>query len=214
MSDIGDILKAIQVKSSINFFTKDNIVTWLIDIMNDINAKEYQLILIGSCQESANKLIKSIDKFCNNTSSDSEATQSLGAFSQQLIGKSVKVLLLPFDEDQLMGVIRDSLNRFISLQGYTIGFTALEQICYALIALYMFLSTNGKAISKADYEKRITEWLVSSTNGGMKRNGNYSKLEIKVVQDDSLIDTGASILFPQLKHCWNIGIMFYLPGLI
>lgn len=99
MSDIGDILKAIQVRSSINLFTKNNIVTWLMDIMNDVNAKEYQLILIGSCQESANKLIKSIDKFCSNASLDSEATQSLGAFSQQLIGKSVKVLLLPFDED-------------------------------------------------------------------------------------------------------------------
>lgn len=199
MSDTGDILKAIQVKSSVNLFTKDNIVTWLTDIMNDVSAKEYQLILIGSCQEPANKLIKSIDKFCSNATLDLEATQSLGAFSQKLIGNSVRVLLLPFDSNHLMGVIRDSLNRFISLQGYTIDFTALEQICYALITLYMFLGTNGKAISKADYEKRITEWLVSSANGGMKRTGNYSELEIKVVQDDSLEDTGCSIPFSQIN---------------
>lgn len=199
MSDTGDILKAIQVKSSVNLFTKDNIITWLTDIMNDVSAKEYQLILIGSCQEPANKLIKSVDKFCSNVPLDSEATQSLGTFSQQLIGKSVKVLLLPFDADQLMGVIRDSLNRFISLQGYTIDFVALEQICYALVTLYMFLGTNGKAISKADYEKRITEWLVSSANGGMKKNGNYSELKIKVVQNDSIEDTGCSIPFSQIN---------------
>ena len=199
MSDTGDILKAIQVKSSVNLFTKDNIVTWLTDIMNDVSAEEYQLILIGSCQEPANKFIKSVDKFYSNMPLDSEATQSLGTFDQQLTGKSVRVLLLPFDSDQLMGVIRDSLNRFISLQGYTIDFTVLEQICYALITLYMFLGTNGKAISKADYEKRITEWLVSSANGGMKRTGNYSELEIKVVQDDSIEDTGCSIPFSQIN---------------
>lgn len=61
----------------------------------------------------------------------------------------------------------------------------------------MFLGTNEKAISKVDYEKRITEWLVSSANGGMKRNGNYSKLEIKVVQDGSINETGYSIPFAQ-----------------
>lgn len=199
MSDTGDILKAIQVKSSVNLFTKDNIVTWLTDIMNDVSAKEYQLILIGSCQEPANKLIKSVDKFCSNAPLDLETTQSLGVFSQKLIGKSVRVLLLPFDSNHLMGVIRDSLNRFISLQGYTIDFTALEQICYALITLYMFLGTNGKAICKADYEKRITEWLVSSANGGMKRKGNYSELELKVVQDDSLSNIGTSIPFSRIK---------------
>lgn len=199
MSDTGDILKAIQVKSSVNLFTKDNIVTWLTDIMNDVSAEEYQLILIGICQEPANKFIKSVDKFYSNMPLDSEATQSLGTFDQQLTGKSVRVLLLPFDSDQLMGVIRDSLNRFISLQGYTIDFTVLEQICYALITLYMFLGTNGKAISKADYEKRITEWLVSSANGGMKKNGNYSELKIKVVQNDSIEDTGCSIPFSQIN---------------
>lgn len=201
ISNNGDILKAIQVKSSVNLFTKDNVLTWLTDIMNDVSAKEYQLILIGSCQESANKLIKSVDKFCGDAPLDSEAKQSLGTFGQQLIGKSVKVQLLPFDEDQLMGVIRDSLNRFISLQGYTIDYLVLEQICYALITIYMLLGTNGKAISKADYEKRITEWLVSSANGGMKRKGNYSQLEVKVVcqSDTALSDAGLSIPFPKIN---------------
>lgn len=201
MSVAGDVLKAIQVKSSVNLFTKENIKTWLAEIMDDVSAKEYQLILIGNCQESANKLIKSIEKFCTGISLDSEAKASLGSFSQSISEKNIKVLLLPFDESHLMGVVRDSLNRFISLQGYSIGFTSLEQISYALIALQMFLGTRGEWISRIEYEKRITQWLISSSNGEMKHDKKHSELEVKVVspEDYSLANTGHPTPFSEIK---------------
>lgn len=199
LSDTDNVLKAIQVKSSINLFTKEDIVTWLTDIMNDVSAEEYQLILIGNCQEQANKLIKSIEKLSTNTL-DGESKRCLGTFEKQIEGKSVNVLLLPFDEDHLMGVIRDSLNRFISCKGHTIDFTSLEEICYALLSLHMFLGTKGKVIRKSDYEKRITDWLISSSNGSMKKNGNYSELKINIFSqsDESLSDKGCSIPFANL----------------
>lgn len=198
LSDTDSVLKAIQVKSSINLFTKEDIVTWLTDIINDVSAEEYQLILIGNCQEQANKLIKSIEKLSSNTL-DTESKRCLGTFEEQIEGKNVNVLLLPFDEDHLMGVIRDSLNRFISYKGHTIDFTSLEEICYALLSLHMFLGTKGKVIRKSDYEKRITDWLISSSNGSMK-NGNYSELKINIFSqsDESLSDKGCSIAFANL----------------
>lgn len=200
LSDTNNVLKAIQVKSSVNLFTKGDIMTWITDIMNDVSAKEYQLILIGNCQEQANTLIKSIEKFSSNTL-DKESQECLGSFYRQISGKNVRVLLLPFDEDHLMGVIRDSLNRFISCQGYTIDYTSLEEICYALLSLHMFLGTKANIISKVDYEKRITDWIISSSNGAMKKSGNYSELKIKISHqsDEVLTDRGCSILFSNLK---------------
>ena len=137
LSNQESVLRAVQVKSSINLFTKENIISWLTDLMNDVSAKEYQLILIGNCQTSANNLIKSIDKFRSNTL-DKEARKCLGTLDKQIIGKNIKILLLPFDESHLMGVIRDTLNRFISLQGYIIDYTSLEKLCYALLSLHMY----------------------------------------------------------------------------
>lgn len=194
LSDTDNVLKAVQVKSSINLFKKEDIVNWLTDIMNDVSAEEYQLILIGNCQEQANKLIKSIEKLSSNTL-DEEAKRCLGTFGKKIDGKNVTVLLLPFDEDHLMGVIRDSLNRFIFCKGYSIDFASLEEICYALLSLHMFLGTKGKVIRKSDYEKRITDWIISSSNGSMKKNGNHSELKINIFSqsDESFSEDSISI---------------------
>lgn len=200
LSSVGTVQKAIQVKSSTNLFAQNDIKTWLTDIMNDIDSEEYQLILIGNCHEQANLLIKSIEKYCNN-SMDKEAEKSLGDFDKQLSGKNVKVILLPFDENQLIGVIRDSLNRFISLKGYTIDYTTLEEISYALLSLYMFLGTKGKEMSRASYEKHLTDWLMSSANGNMKKSGIYSELKLLGFHqtDGSLSDTVFAVPFAKLE---------------
>ena len=58
LSNTNKVLRAIQVKPSVNLFSKENIITWLTDIINDVESEEYQLILIGNCQEKANTLIK------------------------------------------------------------------------------------------------------------------------------------------------------------
>lgn len=200
LSDKDIVLKAMQVKSSINLFTKENIIAWLTELMDDIEANEYQLTLIGNCQESANTLIKSIEKYCTNTL-DKESRNCLGNFDQKLVGRNVKVILLPFDEEQLTSIIRDSLNRYISCKGYTIDYTTLEEISYALLSLCMFLGTKGQVISKEDYEKRVTDWLLASANGNMQKGGNFSNLKVMVYHqlDDSLLDTGYSIPFTDLS---------------
>lgn len=155
ISDTGEIIRAIQVKSSVNLFSKEDLKKWLADLIDDVSAQEYQLILIGNCQDTANIFRKSVNKLSSNDSLDSEATNSLGSFQEKILEKKVNIQLLPFDEEHLLGIVRDSLNRFISIQGYSIRFSALEQICYALITLHMLLGTKGDAISKTDYEKRI-----------------------------------------------------------
>lgn len=194
LSNTNKVLRAIQVKSSVNLFSKENIITWLTDIINDVESEEYQLILIGNCQEKANTLIKSVEKYYSNAL-DKESIDCLGDFEKQLNNKNINIILLPFDENQLMGVIRDSLNRYIYFKGYTIDFSALDQISYALLSLHMFLGTKGNVIDKTIYEKRITEWLISSANGGMKKNKGSSELKIMgyCQAKESLSDIGIAV---------------------
>lgn len=214
ISGTGEIIRAIQVKSSVNLFSKEDLKKWLADLIDDVSAQEYQLILIGNCQDTANIFRKSVNKLSSNDSLDSEATNSLGSFQEKILEKKVNIQLLPFDEEHLLGIVRDSLNRFISIQGYSIRFSALEQICYALITLHMLLGTKGDAISKTDYEKRITEWLISSANGEMKRNEKYSELEVNFVcqDNDSFTNTGTSIPFPEIRTLQSYRDSFLSSG--
>lgn len=55
------VIKSIQVKSTINTFSKSDIMVWLRDLIADIDAPEYELCLIGQCEKSAISL-KTSDK--------------------------------------------------------------------------------------------------------------------------------------------------------
>jgi hypothetical protein len=199
MADDGSVLRAIQVKSSVNLFSKDNIWRWLESLINDVSSDKYQLVLIGNCEKSANTFIKSVDKYYSNKM-DNEATNSIEGFEEWLKDKNINILLMPFDESHLMGVIRDSLNRFYFLHGYDITYPALEEIAYAQLALNMFLGTKGKPISITEYEDKIIGWVKEqdhkkSNDNNMQTINTWTRSDTgKVVTPDELIKQGNTML--------------------
>ena len=44
-------VKCIQVKSTINTFSKSDIKIWITDIIKDMESPEYELFLIGQCDK-------------------------------------------------------------------------------------------------------------------------------------------------------------------
>ena len=63
----GKIFKSIQVKSSINLFTKSSVTKWLNDLISDdIGANEYSIHLIGNLEEKANVFINALRKYQDN----------------------------------------------------------------------------------------------------------------------------------------------------
>lgn len=181
IDDDGSVLRAIQVKSSVNLFSKVDICGWLISLINDTPSKVYQLILIGNCQESANTFIKSVNKYYTNKM-DKEATSSISEFEDYLKDKTINIVLMPFDEDHLMGIMRDSLNRFVSSRNYDIDFPTLEMIAYALLSIHMFLGTKGETARKDEYENKIIKWL---------RKKDYEKInDMHSIKSWTRSDTG------------------------
>ena len=172
------VINALQVKSSVNLFTIANIKQWLLDLSNDVVALEYQIILIGNCDKNTNNFIKSIEKYYAGQM-DKEAEKSLLGYTDFLSDKKVKISLLPFDPDNLIGVVRDSLNRFVSNLGYTINYDSLDELAHALISLHMLFGTNSKCISKDEYIKKIAQWLELSCNGMLHRRKESSTLTVK-----------------------------------
>ena len=176
----GVVVKAIQVKSSVNLFSKSEITSWINDLISDVESQEYILMLIGACVPAANKFIKCIEKYNaldDKNLKDMETTSTLGEFVKVLECHQISVCFLPFNQDSLLSTIRDMLHRYISSKGHVLTFSAIEELAYALISMQMLLGTKGKYIDRGAYDSKIMGWLECSTNGEITRVKRYSGIK-------------------------------------
>ncbi len=149
----NQIIKSIQVKSSINTFSKAEIKTWIYDLVNDIDSPEYKLFLIGQCDKPGITLIKSIEKFYNEKL-DKEAITSLKDFDTILLDKNrIHFKILPFDIEFLEKIVRDSLHQYISVRNRMMTFDQISFISSATINDQMISSTHGKGIDRKKFEE-------------------------------------------------------------
>lgn len=155
----NQIVKCIQVKSTINTFTKSDIITWLGDLIKDVESPEYKLFLIGQCNKSANTFIKSIEKYYGEVL-DQEAISSLKGFDTDLLDhKKIHFKNLPFDIELLEGIVRYSLNKYTSDREHEMTLDQINLIASAAVNDQMISSTHGKGIDRnmfdEEMEKRI-----------------------------------------------------------
>lgn len=162
----GDkVIKSIQVKSTINTFSKSDIMLWLCDLIADIDTPEYELCLIGQCGKSAITFINSIEKFYSNTL-DNTVIKSLDGFNTDLlINKKVNFIILPFKIEVLEKIVRDSLHKYISYSNRMMSFDQISFIASATVNDQMISSTHGKGIDRKEFdeelEKRIFSLLIN-----------------------------------------------------
>ena len=148
------VIKAIQVKSSANLFTKSNIATWLKDLFDDVESQEYCLTLIGNLNDGASKFINSIRKYYNSKM-DKQSEASLKGFKELLSENIITVEQLFFDEKLLFSVVSNSIHKFIySKTKCEVSFPELEKISFALLSLNMLLGTKGEKVNRTEYEKK------------------------------------------------------------
>lgn len=155
----NQIIKCIQVKSTINTFSKTDIKTWLDDLIKDIKSPEYELFLIGQCDKAANTFIKSIQRYYENML-DKEARSSLKGFNTDLLDNSkIKFSIMPYEIAVLEKIVRDSLHQYISYNKRMMTFDQISFIASATVNDQMISSTHGKGIDRKEFieelDKRI-----------------------------------------------------------
>ncbi len=207
----SQIFKSIQVKSTINTFSKSDIKTWICDLVKDIGSPEYELFLIGQCDKPANTFIKSIEKFYNKML-DNEAQISLNGFDTDLLdNKRIRFFILPFDIEVLEKIVRDSLHQYISFCNQIMTFDQISFIASATVNDQMISSTHGKGIDRKEFdeelEKRILlvadKYSPKRISIGVKSfNRGAEKLEEETESCLSFIDKfdGRNI---KDEHDWN-----------
>ena len=150
------VFKSIQVKSTINTFTKNSVSKWIQDLINDdVGSTEFELFLIGQCDDTANTFINSIMKFQSNKL-DKKSQSSLKGFDTKIIkGMKIDFKMLPFDVGILEQIVRDSLNKYISSKNQTVTFDQIRFIASATVNDQMISSTHGKGIDRKTFDENL-----------------------------------------------------------
>lgn len=149
------IVTCIQVKSTINTFSKSDITTWLNDLIKDIESPEYELFLIGQCDKPASTFIKSIGKYYAKEL-DKETISSLDGFDTVLLDKKhIHFCVLPFDVEVLEKIVRDSLHQYISHSGRMMTFDQIRFIASATVNDQMVSSTHGNGIDRKIFDEEL-----------------------------------------------------------
>jgi hypothetical protein len=136
----GKIFKSIQVKSSINLFTKSSITKWLNDLISDdVGANEYSIHLIGNVEEKANVFINALRKYQDNGKDidklDNKAKNAVDDFDLSVLNsRGVNIVALPYDIASLTRIMRDSLNQYLSSKNISLSFQQVSFILETLIA--------------------------------------------------------------------------------
>lgn len=181
------LVSAIQVKSSINLFTKKDVIEWLNSLISDVAANRYEVILLGNPDDSANVFINSVEQYyCGENTQ--KMRNSLGGYETVLNNNKIKIRLLPFDADMLLANVRDILNQYIELRGYTVKHSVLVKLSQLILGADMLLATEGKYISKRDYEDRIIDWLDLSCGKSLKNDSQFSSVEALFYANGSFSD--------------------------
>ena len=156
LEENSKVFKSIQVKSTINTFSKNLVVKWLQDLINDdVGANEFELFLIGQCDFDAVTFINSMDKFQNNKL-DKTAQKSLQGFDTSIIqNRKVSFKCIPFDVDILEKLVRDSLLQYISHRNRMLTFNQISFIASATVNDQMIASTHGKGIDRKEFDKEL-----------------------------------------------------------
>ena len=149
-------VKSIQVKSTINTFTKPDIKAWLSDLIKDKDSPEYELFLIGKCDKPAITFKKSIEKYYNGKALDKEARSSLNGFDTNLLDhKMIRFSILPIESEVLEKIVRDSLHQYISYSGRMMTFDQISFIASAEVYDQLLSATHGKGIDRKDFDEAL-----------------------------------------------------------
>lgn len=155
------IFKSVQVKSTINTFSKNSLKKWLQDLINDdVGSTEFELFLIGQCDNDAVTFINSIDKFQRNKLDD-KAQGSLKGFDTSVIqGRKIGFTCIPFDVDTLEKIVRDSLFQYISYSNQMMTFDQISFIASATVNDQMISSTHGKGIDRKTFDEELEKRIL------------------------------------------------------
>lgn len=143
-----------QVKSSINNYEKAEILSWILELVNDsIKAKEFKLVLIGNCSSSTKKF------FNNFIENATEANLDLKYHSLIALKEKIIVDIRTFDLDTFDSAINSKVHQFLSKKKLKLDFSTVELIADGLKVQFLRFSTHGRKMSREEFVSKLLNWI-------------------------------------------------------
>lgn len=156
-----------QVKSSITDFGKTEILNYLLDLYNENpSANSFCVILVGNASTTTKNYFKDIKK--HNLDDFETRFLNLDSVKDKII-----VNFYPLHLPTLEAAIITHIDRFLSSKKINVDLATKELIYGGLINQFLFFSTDGKKVSKSQFENKLLGWI----------NFNYSKYLAKSNRD-------------------------------
>lgn len=151
----NEIIKCIQVKSTVDQFSKPALIKWFTELVKDKGCPEYELFLIGQCAPTANKFVKSLEKYQNNIT-DKETISSLQGFDLKLLcNRKFVVKVLPFDTELLEKILNSSLHQYLCSNKSQLSFEQLSLVTNLLVRDQMVQSSIVGERNRVDFDQII-----------------------------------------------------------
>lgn len=145
MKKSGVVVKAIQVKSSDRKFEKPSIEIWIEEMVADIEALKYELVLVGE------QYTMPASEYIDNVNGS---------------GSNIRIVKKDLNEDILLNLAKVEVTRFIQMySSKKCGVIEIENIIKRLFADLMLISTNEKYYKKDDLIIMIEQNLIKSEVG-------------------------------------------------
>ena len=166
----GNVVKSIQVKSSVNSFDRSAIIEWTNDLIkDDIGATECEAFLIGQLGKSAIEFKNAIDVLQENNNDKTKLGKkhldALSAFDTSIISnKILGIINYPFDLNILTDLLIASLLKYLSTKGFALMYNQLELISKAIVADNFLSSLGNNGIEKSIFDSQIEEYVLMLKN--------------------------------------------------
>jgi hypothetical protein len=179
--DKEEKISVYQVKSSINNFDKADILNILHDLTITVPAADsFSLILIGTYSGDTVKFFKS---FKAKSKQDFGKWQSLFDFKEK-----ITVNLKALDIPGIDGQTENEIHKFISSYGYLVLHPVIQLICLGLHAQFTRFATEGKKISRLEFQLQILDWMKFNYPKELKLENE--RLNLAFYKDKSIDETG------------------------
>ena len=146
----GSMIHNVQVKSSINPFAKPFIIEWLRDLIDDSPDGDYELTLIGECDNTAQEMVKLIKKFYDKTISDAQRS-NIQEITSLLDQNYIIVDILPISLQYIKAIALSALHQFLCSENLIYPYDCLCFVLDALVARSLELGTSKEGQSKEEY---------------------------------------------------------------
>ena len=156
-----------QVKSSINNFTKNNILEWVAGLYEDNpKADKFIVLLIGN----SNATVKS---FFNNIASK-QKSEFLKFEELYSIKEKIQVKFEPENLETLEAAVIAGIDQFLHSHNIEANYLVKKLIAGGMVNQVLNFSTEGTETSREDFEELILRWLDFNYSKQLKKETNLS----------------------------------------